>query len=199
MSINRALLSLVFINFFAPLLCLESPYTQLHIQDFDHERDAHDAARILYQNHELLFGTPGFNVSKMLATKSLTPDIADTHGSLHMHLLKKKSPDPLLGFIAYEANKQEQTIYFKLLVICTHNRAHGLGTHFVKMMIEKLKNDGFVHATFETRASKNKEAVAFYDKIFGRWPGILVSKKPFEVPNKEITDVVRYTITLIGQ
>lgn len=197
MSIKIASVLLFLHIFFSPLLSLEPPYAPLHLQDFDYERDADDAARILYQNHELLFGTPSFNVRKMLAARSLTPDIADTHGSLQMLLLKKKSPDPLLGFIAYEANKQEQTVYFKLLVICAQNRSQGLGAHCVKMLIEKLKNQGYAHATFETRAEKNKAAVVFYDRIFARWQNIFMTKKPIEVPNKEITDVVRYTITLI--
>lgn len=198
MSYKKTFSRVVFVIVSSPLLSLEPPTAQLHIHDFDYERDAHDASRILYQNHELLFGSPGFNVTKMLMARSLTPDVADSHGSLHMHLLKKESPDPLLGFIAYETNQPEQTVYFKLLVICEKNRSQGLGARFITLMAQKLKQQGYIHATFETRALKNKRAVAFYDKIFARWPGILCTKKPLEVPNKEITDVVRYTISLIN-
>lgn len=189
----------IFINFFANALELDRSYPDLKILEFQHERDAHDAARILFQNHEMLFGTPEFNVTKMLATKSLTPDIADTHGSLHMLLLKKPSPDSLMGFVAYEVNNEEKIICYKLLVVCAEHRKKGVGSFFMQTLANLLIAKGYKHAIFETRLEKNKEAVAFYDHLFAQFPGVFVTKKAMQVPNKQITDVIRYTISLNKQ
>ena len=166
------------------------PNLDLEIKEFNLMEDAAQAGGMLQENCSELFANPEFNIWAMLSNKTITPQVSDSHNSLKMRVLKYKNT--VLSFIAFE--KSHPNAFIRLLVTSSHERRNGYASILLNNLFDSMMSQKFGKIALETR-EQNTSAIAFYEKLLRSRNDISYSKRPITVPNKAITDVIRYEIS----
>ena len=186
---KKLIVGMIFLSNGLPLASMQ-PNLDLEIKEFNLMEDAAQAEGMLQENCSELFANPKFNILAMLSNKTITPQVSDSHNSLIMQVLKYKKT--ILSFLAYE--KTYPNAFIRLLVTSSHERRNGYASILLNNLFDSMMSQKFGKIAIETR-EQNAPAVAFYEKLLRSRNDISYSKTPVSVPNKAITDVIRYEIS----
>lgn len=161
------------------------------VQDFDIQQHGSQVERMLFTVREELFANPQFRILDMLLSKSITPQVKDSHNSLIMHVLKSTYPTkhPVRSFVAYE--KSDSNVFIRLLVTHFEVQGNGYATSLITQIIKSLTESGITQFKFETR-KQNRRAVDFYEKLLSSAKDVSYKKNEIQVDG---TDVIRYEVT----
>lgn len=163
------------------------------VQDFDMQQHGSQVNQMLLRAREELFADPKFRILDMLLSKSITPQVKDSHNSLIMKVLKATHPTkhPVRSFVAYERSKSN--VFIRLLVTHDEVLRNGYATLLISRLIKSLAEQEIIKIEFETR-KQNKRAIHFYDKLLRARNDVRCEKSDTK---KDGTEIVLYVVSFL--